>query len=625
MDNSNVNIDLIRGHVDTIILKSLYYEDKYGYEILNEIKEKSKGMYTLKQPTLYSCLKRLEKQGYIRSYKGDTSNGAQRVYYSLQPAGRAFLESDQHQWEFSRTIIDSLLSDEEFDPERQVAPFDPSNFRPLTRRNKPGVDSDLDNQDEERENVSASSVQPSDHYVYDDGFSLRPDEYSVPPETQAPPVDEYDEIGNGYVVEYVCPPDQRAFDSATENAPAQSDSVVSDIASETVASQENVGGTQSETSDRVSGNPSDASSTTVADENYGVDRVEEYDAAQDAEPVYDDVSEDNSDNVTTSTQQAGPSPVFYGEDRVDAVQPQEEMRESTQTPADSGRPTDVSAPEAAQTQQQPAGNYTSYVSDSPATAQDSAAREESRDALYERREPQPAQEVRTYNTDVSQDAAYDDYSSRQTVNYIDSFDSIYNVPMTQVSPSHAAVASAQDDEERIDYLSTSELKSKMMSEGYNLRPYVKKNTSEYYINQYYFSNRLNRDSSILTYIVYAIGVLIAYFSTAPKYGQNLPGLFGFLALGLLYPVAMFISYCVDPKKRIKANFRAKNALINSLIVMINAVILIVLIGFLAFGARIDNFDSMVRPVIIPLVFLLMIPIAIAIYYRLYKSNHYHVN
>ena len=133
MDKSNVNIDLIRGHVDTIILKSLYYEDKYGYEILNEIKEKSKGMYTLKQPTLYSCLKRLEKQGYIRSYKGDTSNGAQRVYYSLQPAGRAFLESDQHQWEFSRTIIDSLLSSEEFDPEKHVAPFDPSNFRPLTR------------------------------------------------------------------------------------------------------------------------------------------------------------------------------------------------------------------------------------------------------------------------------------------------------------------------------------------------------------------------------------------------------------------------------------------------------------------------------------------------------------
>ena len=123
MDASNVNIDLIRSHVDTIILRSLCDEDKYGYEILNEIKEKSKGLYMLKQPTLYSCLKRLEKLGYIRSYKGDVSNGAQRVYYSLQPE------------EFSRTIIDNLLSDREFDP-NSIPPFDPTAYRPMTRRQR---------------------------------------------------------------------------------------------------------------------------------------------------------------------------------------------------------------------------------------------------------------------------------------------------------------------------------------------------------------------------------------------------------------------------------------------------------------------------------------------------------
>ena len=32
-DNSSVNIDLIRGHMDTIILRTLSNEDKYGYEI----------------------------------------------------------------------------------------------------------------------------------------------------------------------------------------------------------------------------------------------------------------------------------------------------------------------------------------------------------------------------------------------------------------------------------------------------------------------------------------------------------------------------------------------------------------------------------------------------------------
>ena len=67
---SSISSDLIRGHINTIILRMLYDGDKYGYEIINEIEEKSKGQYTLKQPTLYSALKRLESQDYVTSYWG---------------------------------------------------------------------------------------------------------------------------------------------------------------------------------------------------------------------------------------------------------------------------------------------------------------------------------------------------------------------------------------------------------------------------------------------------------------------------------------------------------------------------------------------------------------------------
>ena len=56
---SAISADLIRGHINTIILRTLDERDKYGYEIMNEIEEKSHGQYTLKQPTLYSALKRL--------------------------------------------------------------------------------------------------------------------------------------------------------------------------------------------------------------------------------------------------------------------------------------------------------------------------------------------------------------------------------------------------------------------------------------------------------------------------------------------------------------------------------------------------------------------------------------
>lgn len=140
----NVNIDLIRGHVDTIILRVLENSDKYGLEILNEIKEMSNDLYSLKQPTLYNCLKRLEKQGYISSYPGSTSNGAQRVYYTLTDIGAAYLESDKKQWEFSRTIMDKLLSDKEFDPETEIKPFDPNEFRPLTKRTREVTEKPVD-------------------------------------------------------------------------------------------------------------------------------------------------------------------------------------------------------------------------------------------------------------------------------------------------------------------------------------------------------------------------------------------------------------------------------------------------------------------------------------------------
>ena len=80
--NFDISSDLIRGHINTIILRSLYDGDKYGYDIINEIEKKSGGLYTLKQPTLYSALKRLESLNYVSSYYGEFSNGGRRKYFS---------------------------------------------------------------------------------------------------------------------------------------------------------------------------------------------------------------------------------------------------------------------------------------------------------------------------------------------------------------------------------------------------------------------------------------------------------------------------------------------------------------------------------------------------------------
>lgn len=128
------NTDMLRGRVDIFVLKALSVRDGYGYDILNYVHDKTEGHYEMKQSSIYSVLKRLEKQGYISSYDGTESNGAKRRYYTLTDAGRQLLASEEKEWEYTRTLLDNLVSDKTFDLMSDTPPFHPSDLRPLTRR-----------------------------------------------------------------------------------------------------------------------------------------------------------------------------------------------------------------------------------------------------------------------------------------------------------------------------------------------------------------------------------------------------------------------------------------------------------------------------------------------------------
>ncbi len=116
----NIDSDLIRGNIDTIILKTMLDGDKYGLDIIKEVETKSNGTYNLKQPTLYSCLKRLENQELISSYWLDSDIGGKRHYYKLTEKGREFYKQKQEEWSMSKFIIDNLLSNYNNDEYRLV-------------------------------------------------------------------------------------------------------------------------------------------------------------------------------------------------------------------------------------------------------------------------------------------------------------------------------------------------------------------------------------------------------------------------------------------------------------------------------------------------------------------------
>lgn len=104
-----IGSDIIRGHIDAIILGFVKDKDRYGYEILKLITEKSYGEYEIKEPSLYSAIRRLEEQKLIEGYWGDETQGGRRKYYRITEEGKISFKKELMKWDFAKKVIDRLL------------------------------------------------------------------------------------------------------------------------------------------------------------------------------------------------------------------------------------------------------------------------------------------------------------------------------------------------------------------------------------------------------------------------------------------------------------------------------------------------------------------------------------
>jgi PadR family transcriptional regulator, regulatory protein PadR len=105
-----VRSDIIRGHLDSIILRLIFERDRYGYEISKEISLRTDNRFQVKEATLYAVFQRLEKKEFIQSYLGNVSQGAKRKYYKITKLGKAYLTEMIDEWIETKRIID-IFSD----------------------------------------------------------------------------------------------------------------------------------------------------------------------------------------------------------------------------------------------------------------------------------------------------------------------------------------------------------------------------------------------------------------------------------------------------------------------------------------------------------------------------------
>ncbi|MGW8264917.1 MAG: PadR family transcriptional regulator [Longimicrobiales bacterium] len=125
--------ELLPGTLDMLILKALSMGPTHGYGVLLRIEERSRGLLSLEQGSLYPALNRMEDRGLIASEWGTSLNNRRAKFYHLTDAGVRRLEGEAHRWTRMVEAVSNVLDTQPRgdlpnpDPRPRVVPdtFDP--------------------------------------------------------------------------------------------------------------------------------------------------------------------------------------------------------------------------------------------------------------------------------------------------------------------------------------------------------------------------------------------------------------------------------------------------------------------------------------------------------------------
>ena len=101
--------NLLSGNTTMLILKLLDEKDMYGYQIIEELSQKSENVFRLKTGTLYPILHGLENDGMVTSYDEHAGNKRVRKFYKLTGKGCGLLSKKKSEWEKYTKAVSRIL------------------------------------------------------------------------------------------------------------------------------------------------------------------------------------------------------------------------------------------------------------------------------------------------------------------------------------------------------------------------------------------------------------------------------------------------------------------------------------------------------------------------------------
>ncbi|WP_432519200.1 PadR family transcriptional regulator [Kineococcus sp. SYSU DK006] len=101
--------EMLKGTLEGIVLAILAGRPAYGYEITAHLREQ--GFDDIAEGTIYALLVRVEQRGLVDVQKVASQKGPPRKVYSLNAAGREYLEEFWNTWTFLSRRLDQLRKD----------------------------------------------------------------------------------------------------------------------------------------------------------------------------------------------------------------------------------------------------------------------------------------------------------------------------------------------------------------------------------------------------------------------------------------------------------------------------------------------------------------------------------
>lgn len=574
MDNT-IHSDLIRGHIDTIILKALYDGDRYGFDIIKEIEQKSSGQYIIKQPTLYSCLKRLEVQGFIKSYWGAKSSGGRRKYFTLTDMGRDLFIKNQSEWVYSRSVIDKLISDKDFDFASVAA----------VAQNQENVNAGNENATDNAEFISAETNEPADD-ASEESDSAHEFENEESNFSSADPIENSEEdVQPESETPYI--PDRPYLDTTA-------------IMNEMFERQLRDGSY----TDKLK-NEEYVPTESFNANTYFNDSFMESSAARavvgDEETDYDDTDEIiKRVDASRSNSMYTPSPISStrDEDQMLAVSDSE-----SQPPA----PEPPKAPD-----------FYRYDTTIPSDTDENSL-------VIKREYKNMLMQLRDKNIVDNMSAR-----SQADLNLAPQIEDTRIEPSEETAlPESTELTLSEMSEDKIqDYkIRQIENELKELGDGVKIRKHSNTSSKEYTNTFYYYSNKLMLSHYLVLFLVMIPEIAITFLavtlgsSTAQKHSI----LFLVLSVicALIFPAVAFILNMLNPNQKKRIKFSFKISMIFRFIVMIEALVLVYTIN-LMLGMPLTFSSEYLVTLLVPGILCTNIPLSAMIFQALYKTNKYNV-